>query len=122
MPGIVTFSALKLDTARLELEGGGTVNLGDETLALHLRPLLRVGSAGVSAPIQVEGKLRNPSVSLDPAAGRTSVTIGGLAGPSDSCTPELTAARDGRAGPLPVAVTASNKPPKPADLLRSLLR
>ena len=120
--GIVNLSALKLDTARLELEGGGTVNLGDETLALHLRPLLRVGSAGVSAPIQVEGKLRNPSISLDPAAGRTSVTIGGLAGPSDSCTPELTAARDGRAGPLPVAVTASNKPPKPADLLRSFLR
>ncbi len=65
--GVVTLTALKLDTARLELEGGGTVNLGDETMALHLRPLLRLGGAGVSAPIRVEGGLRHPVVSLDPA-------------------------------------------------------
>ena len=120
--GVVRLSALKLDTARLEVEGGGTVNLGDETLALHLRPLLRLGGAGVTAPIKVDGTLRRPTVGLDPAAGRTSVTLGGLARPSDSCTPELTAARDGRAGPMPVAITASTKPVKPADLLRSFLR
>ena len=122
--GVVTLSALKLDTSRLELTGGGTVDLGTEMLALHLRPLLRLGSAGVSAPLRVDGTLRQPAVSLDPAAsaGRTSVTIGGLAGPSDSCAPELAAARDGRAGRLPAEVAANTKPPKPADLLRTFLR
>ena len=54
------------------------------------------------------------------APGRFGITIGGLAGPSDSCAPELAAARDGQPGPLPTAV--ARKPPKPADLLRSLLR
>ena len=121
--GVVTLSALKLDTARLELGGSGTVNLADETMALKLRPLVRVGGAGVAAPLRADGPLRRPSVSLDPAAtGRTSITIGGLAGPSDSCAPELAAARDGRAGRLPLEVAASNKAPKPADLLRSFLR
>ena len=121
--GVVTLSALKLDTARLELGGSGTVNLADETMALKLRPLVRVGGAGVAAPLRADGPLRHPSVSLDPAAtGRTSITIGGLAGPSDSCAPELAAARDGRAGRLPLEVAASNKAPKPADLLRSFLR
>ncbi len=122
--GLVTLTALRLDTSRLELTGGGTVDLGTEMLALHLRPLLRLGAAGVSAPLRVDGGLRQPAVALDPtaSAGRTSVTIGGLAGPSDSCAPELTAARDGRAGRLPAEVAASTKPPKPADLLRTFLR
>ncbi len=120
--GVVTLTALKLDTTRLELEGGGTVNLADETMALHLRPLLRLGGAGVSAPIRVDGGFRRPAVSLDPAAGRTSVMIGGLAGPSDTCAAELTAARDGRVGRMPVEVVANTKLPKPADLLRSFLR
>ncbi len=75
-------------------------------MALRLRPLLRLGAAGVSAPLRLDGPLRHPSVALDPAAGsgRTSVVIGGLAGPADSCAPELTAARDGRPGPLPAEV------------------
>ena len=122
--GVMSLPALKLDTSRLELTGGGTIKLGDETLALHLHPLLRLGGAGVSAPLLVEGTLRHPLVTLDPAAGsgRTSVVIGGLAGPADSCAPELAAARDGRSGPLPAEVAVSNKLPKPADILRSFMR
>ena len=122
--GMVSLPALKLDTSRLELTGGGSVNLADETMDLHVRPLLRLGAAGVSAPLRIDGPLRHPAIELDPAvgSGRTSVTIGGLAGPSDSCTPELTAARDGKAGRLPAEVVANTKPPKPADLLRSFLR
>ncbi len=120
--GQVTLAALKLDTARLSLDGGGGVNLGDETWALHLRPLLRLGGAGVSAPVRVTGPLRAPAVALDPAAGtgRVGVVIGGLAGAPDTCAAELAAARDGRAGPLPVA--DAGKPARPADLLRGLLR
>ena len=121
--GQVRLTALKLDTSRLLLEGSGTVNLADETLALRLRPLLRLGGAGVSAPIRLDGSLRHPVVALDPGVGtgRVGVVIGGLAGPAESCTPELTAARDGRPGPLPAEVAAA-KPAKPADLLRSFLR
>ena len=121
--GVVTLSALKLDTSRLLLEGGGTVNLADETMALRLRPLLRLGGAGVSAPLRVAGPLRHPAVALDTlgATGRVGVVVGGLAGPAESCTAELTAARDGRAGPLPADAPAG-KGVKPADLLRGLLR
>ncbi len=123
LSGQVTLPVLKLDSARLLVEGGGTLNLRDETLALHLRPLLRLGGAGVSAPVRVEGSMRRPVVALDPSGGtgRVGVVIGGLAGPAESCTAELTAARDGRPGPLP-AETVAAKPAKPADLLRSLLR
>ena len=122
--GVVVLSALKLDTARLELGGTGTVSLGDETMALRLRPLLRLGGAGVSAPLRVDGSLRHPAVTLDQAAGtgRTSVTIGGLAGRAGSCAADLAAARDGRAGRLPAELASSNKGLKPADLLRSFLR
>ncbi len=122
--GVVTLAALKLDSARLLLQGGGTINLADETMALRLRPLLRLGGAGVSAPIRVDGTLRHPVVTLDAAGpgGRVGVVIGGLAGPAESCTAELTAARDGRIGQLPTEVAAATKGPKPADLLRSLLR
>ena len=121
--GQVKLTTLKLDTSRLLLEGEGTVNLVDETMDLRLRPLLRLGRAGVSAPIRLAGPLRHPTVALDSSSGtgRTSVVIGGLAGPAESCTPELTAARDGRPGPLPAEVAAA-KPAKPADLLRSFLR
>ncbi len=121
--GQVTLTALKLDTARLLLEGRGTVNLADETMALRLRPVLRLGGAGVSAPVRVDGPLRHPAAALDAlgGAGRVGVVIGGLAGPPESCTPDLTAARDGRPGPLPSEPVAG-KGTKPADLLRSLLR
>ena len=122
--GQVTLGVLKLDATRLRLDGSGTLNLADETMALRLRPLLRLGRAGVSAPVRLDGSLRHPSVAFDPAAGtgRVGLTIGSLAGPPDDCAPELMAARDGRTGPLPADVPGDAKPPKPADLLRSLLR
>ena len=123
--GQVTLTALKLDTTRLSLDGSGAINLADETMALHLRPLLRLGVAGVSSPLRVSGPLRRPAVAMDPSGagpGRVGVVIGGLAGPPDSCAAELTAARDGRAGRLPVADSQPVKPGKPADLLRGLLR
>ena len=120
--GIARFTTLKLDTTRIELDGSGTVDLGAETMALHLRPLLRLGGAGVSAPLRVEGGWRAPVISLDPTFGRTGFTLGGLAGPPDTCAAELSAARDGRSGTLPASVAENAKMPKPADLLRSFLR
>ncbi len=121
--GQVTVSALKLDTSRLSLEGGGTADLAAETLALQLRPVLRLGGTGVAAPLRLGGTLLHPAVGMespDGAPGRSGFTIGGLSAPAEDCGPELTAARDGRAGPMPT--TVASKSVKPADLLRSLLR
>ncbi len=118
--GVVTVAALKLDTSRLLLEGAGTVDLGSEMLALRLRPLVRLGGAGVLAPVKLDGSLLHPIAALDAlgAAGRVGVVIGGSVAP-DNCAADLAAARDGRAGPLPAAAKTGGKP---ADLLRQLLR
>jgi uncharacterized protein involved in outer membrane biogenesis len=120
--GQVSIATLKLDTSRLGLEGNGTADLGAETLALRLRPTVRVGTAGVLAPVRVDGSLRHPAVALDAPgqAGRIGIIIGGLSNAADNCAAELTVARDGRSGPVPAAAQA--KSVKPADLLRSFLR
>ncbi len=120
--GQASLAALRLDTALLDLEGTGVVDLGAETLALRLRPTIRAGGVGVVTPVRLDGPLARPVLaqgSLDPA-GRVGVAIGNLAPAQDSCTAALTAARDGRAGPLPA--DAPSKAAKPADLLRSFLR
>jgi uncharacterized protein involved in outer membrane biogenesis len=119
--GQVTVAALKLDTSRLDLEGSGTFDLANETLALRLRPTVRVGGAGVLAPVRAEGGLRHPAVAMDSQGveGRAGIVIGGPGAP-DNCGAALTIARDGHPGRLPATITA--KAVKPADLLRSLLR
>jgi uncharacterized protein involved in outer membrane biogenesis len=120
--GQASIAALKLDTARLGLEGSGTADLGAETVSLRLRPTVRIGAAGVLAPVRVEGSLEHPAVALDAPsqAGRIGIVIGGLSTAADNCATELTLARDGHPGPLPTAVQV--KSAKPADLLRSFLR
>ncbi len=122
--GHVQLRALALDTSKLKLDGGGEINLADETLDLRLRPLLRLGTS-LSVPVRVRGTLLAPKVTLDPGAispGRVGITIGGAA-PADTCGPALALARDGQAGKLPeAAAAAEQRPLKPADLLRSLLR
>jgi len=121
--GQVRLQALTLDTSRLKLDGDGVLNLANETLDLHLRPQLRMGTL-LSVPVRVTGMLRAPKAALDPGAlqpGRVGLIIGGAAGP-DTCGPALAAARDGRPGPVPAAPEPAGKAPKAADLLRSLLR
>lgn len=120
--GLVTVAALKLDTSRLALDGSGSLNLADETLALRLRPTVRIGGVGGMAPIRVDGSFTHPTAALDTLgqAGRVGVVIGGLAPDVDTCTAQLTAARDGHSGRLPADAPA--KSVKPADLLRSFLR
>ncbi len=114
--GVATLSAFVLDTGRALVQGGGVINLGDEILGLHLRPLLRTGGGGVVLPIRVAGPMRRPNVALDSGgaiegvAGRLAGNLAGLgrnplaalgkalAGErgGDACGPALAAARSGR--------------------------
>lgn len=118
--------ALALDTSRLSLDGDGSVDLGAETVSLHLRPTVQLGGTGVAAPVSLRGSFGNLKASLDPAmgGGRYGLTIGG-AGPSDdACIAKLAEARGGMPGPLPVVnaapVAGGGEKKKPIDLLRGL--
>jgi AsmA protein len=118
--------ALALDTSRMSLDGDGSVDLGAETVSLHLRPTVQLGGTGVAAPVSLRGSFGNLKASLDPAmgGGRFGLTIGG-AGPSDdACVAKLAEARGGMPGPLPVVNAApepsNGKKKKPIDLLRGL--
>ncbi len=73
--GIGNVAPLVLSSSMITMEGGGTVNLGTETLDLRLRPEARVAGAPIVVPLRVTGALRSPSVASDTAA-----TIGANAG------------------------------------------
>lgn len=73
--GIGTLQPLVLSSSLITMEGGGTVNLGAETMDLRLRPQGRVAGAPIVIPLKVEGPIRAPSVNSDPGA-----TIGANAG------------------------------------------
>jgi len=139
--GTAHLGTFLLDTPLFNIEGGGTLDLARETLALRLRPLARLGGTGVIVPLRLSGPLHAPKVDVD-ASGRAgegtgttaqepaSIIIGALTGDrtvggtgGDGCPAALAAARDGIAGPAPTASPQeAPKPPKPADLLRQFLR
>ena len=116
--GQATLAALLLDSPRLTLTGEGSVSLANRTLALQLRPVVGIGSARVAVPVRVTGPWAAPALRMEGDGGRAQVTIGDAG--ADSCAPALLLARNGRAGPGPSQ--DAPKPPRPADLLRSLLR
>ena len=120
--GRATLRTLLLDSTRLHLAGDGTVNLVDETMDLHLRPQLRLGIGGVSVPVRLSGPLRapRPQAEISGGSGQPGLMIGAPP-PPDDCAARLTEARGGRAGPMPAAAPDAPRP-KPADLLRNLLR
>lgn len=121
--GKVRLPTLTLEASKLKLDGTGTIDLAAETVDLHLRPTLLLG-ASLSVPVQVEGTLRAPKVTLDPGAispGRVGISIGGKPSP-DTCGPALASARGGEVGPSPSMPEPASRPLKPADLLRGLFR
>ena len=77
--GVATFRTLALSSSLLTIDGGGSVNLGDETLALHLRPQARFGGTGLIIPLRVTGAIRSPAVALDPI-GTAEANAGTVAG------------------------------------------
>jgi AsmA protein len=145
--GVGTFRTLALSSSLLTIDGGGTVNFGDETLALHLRPQARVGRTDLIIPLRVTGAIRSPGVAMDPigaaeanagtlagalAGGATPLGLLGsvlgadkLGGGGDACAGPLAVAR-GQAAPAapstPAPASGRQKPPNPATLLRQLFR
>ncbi|MBO0712102.1 MAG: AsmA family protein, partial [Acetobacteraceae bacterium] len=139
--GTANLRTFLLDTPLFAIEGGGTLDLAQETLALRLRPLARLGGTGVIVPLRLAGPFQSPKVEVD-ASGRAgggagttaqepaSIIIGALtddrrvAGTGgEGCPAALAEARGGIAGRTPAASPQeAPKPPKPADLLRQFLR
>ncbi len=92
--GQVTLQALTLDASKLRLEGDGQLDLGGETMDLHLRPELRIGPFPVKVPVHVSGPWRAPHAQADKgviAPGRFGISIG--AASADPCPAALAQVR-----------------------------
>jgi len=115
---------LALDTPQMAMDGDGDIDLGAETVALHLRPMVRIGGTGVAAPVALTGGFGDLKAALDPVlgGGRVGISIGGPAPISDACAGKLALARGGMPGPMPAASRGPSNTPikKPIDLLRGL--
>jgi uncharacterized protein involved in outer membrane biogenesis len=135
--GVADLHALLLDTVPLRLTGTGTVDLAQETLALHLLPLARIGGTGLSIPVNVNGTFRAPRAAVDAKGGGRNlggIVMGALgadrliagAGESDGCGEQLKLARFGDAGPVPAALpgqeTGKPAPQNLNTLLKQLFR
>jgi AsmA protein len=84
--GVGAFRTLVLSSSLLTMDGGGSINLGAETVDLNIRPQGRVGGNGIVVPLRVTGSMRAPSAVADPAAavaanaGAVAGVAGGLLG------------------------------------------
>jgi AsmA protein len=76
--GIAAIQPLVLDTAPLVLNGSGEIDLGRETLALRLRPRMKIEGTAVVVPLRVSGTLAAPSLGID--LSREGLGEGALAG------------------------------------------
>jgi AsmA protein len=86
--GIATVRSLVFASSLLTLDGDGSLNLGAETLDLHVRPQARVAGTGLVVPLRVTGPFRSPSASPDPTAAVTQ-NAGTVAGAVLSTTTPL---------------------------------
>ncbi len=133
--GIGQVRALTLDSNRLLVQGGGSLNFGNETLGIILRPQLRFAGNEIGLPVKIGGTFVDPTASVAPlaavqeaaktAAGLTvslaaevpggSSVLGkvesalGSASTVDVCPAALSLARLGKPGPAapPEAAAAS---------------
>lgn len=148
--GTGTVKALTLDSSRLLLQGGGTVNFADETLGLVLKPRLAVGGTNVTVPVQVGGTFLAPHYSVAPQSAVSAAAaaasglaanpvqkalgantllgqVAGLLGndsQTDVCPAALSLARMGAPGPAPAAPASAPAAgtPAPASGPRNLLQ
>ena len=77
--GVADVHTLLLNSSVLTMDGGGSVNLGEETLAMALRPQGRVAGTGLVVPLQVTGPIREPDVKVN-AVGTFEANAGTVAG------------------------------------------
>jgi len=66
--GIGRVSALTLDSSRLLVQGGGSMNFGNQTLGIILRPQLRVAGNEIGVPVEIGGTFAEPTASVAPLA------------------------------------------------------
>ncbi len=64
--GIGTVRTLTLDSSRLLVQGGGTVNFGNQTLAVILRPQLQLIGTTLGVPVLISGSFENPVTQVAP--------------------------------------------------------
>jgi len=82
--GIATIpNGIALETNKVRLLGGGTVNLRNETLELAFRPEaasgLGVGAGNLARYAKVEGTLANPRIGIDMAGAASTAAVAGAA-------------------------------------------
>ncbi|HVC60237.1 MAG TPA: AsmA family protein [Acetobacteraceae bacterium] len=77
--GVATLRTLLLDSSLLTMDATGSVNLGEETLALQLRPQGRIAGTGIVVPLRVTGPVRSPNVAVN-ALGTAESNAGTVAG------------------------------------------
>ncbi len=146
--GIGTARALSVASALLNVDGTGTIDLGEETLAMLLKSRATVGNAAVTVPIKVFGPMAAPQTKVDEIgiAQSNAATLGGLFGGNlaaglgrgdkpaagDSCPDALALARGQAvaapppaaetvpASPAPAAGAQPAKPPNAGQLLKQL--
>jgi AsmA protein len=149
--GVAELRALDLNSSVLTMDGTGSVNLGEETLALQVRPQGRLaGTTIIVVPLRVTGPIRSPDVMVN-AIGAAESNAGTVAGAvisnatplgllggmlgggklldsssGGSCAGPLALAR-GQAAPAPAAASSAQTLPKPKSsgsgaLLHDLFR
>jgi uncharacterized protein involved in outer membrane biogenesis len=66
--GIATVRSLVFVSSLLSMDGDGSLNLGNETLDLRVRPETRIAGTGLVVPMRITGPFRSPSTAPDPTA------------------------------------------------------
>jgi hypothetical protein len=127
--GLADTTALVLDTSRMGVIGGGTINLKTEKLNLSLKPVPKegVGTTGLgkltlslselSKPFKLGGTLAQPSLAIDPTqtamtlgkavggvalfgpVGAAGALVGGSSGDKNPCLTAIEAAKKGVKAP-----------------------
>jgi len=138
--GVANLRALLLESSLLTMDGGGSVNLGEETLNLALRPEGRVAGTGLVVPLEVTGPILAPATKVN-AVGTFEANAGTVAGgvlgsatplgllggvvgankllggaPVPSCDAALAVARGGAApaSAAPASAASAERAPAPA--------
>ncbi|HTI00361.1 MAG TPA: AsmA family protein [Acidisoma sp.] len=117
--GHADVGAMVLDTSALLLQGTGSLDFGQERLALALSPELYLGEMDLTVPLTVGGSVLAPQIGkvgkvvINQEAGNGAQGLNGLfqsiigsgrkaaRGPSPVCGPALALARNGLPGPDP---------------------